>query len=164
MLNYNTYKEQLHNIVLNNGTKHKIINFVEGTIKDYPLKKISILKASFATLKDIEPEIAFNLIKGSIDDIQDRKFLKVFQKRLQEYVSLGLINNEEQRALNKKIILNDIVEHFLNEVQKDRDKAFDILDTKLEKYYYLKKTAITRILKQLSPNSMLYKKLKKEYR
>ena len=164
MLDYNTYKGQLNNIIVNNGTKNRIVDFVEETIKDYPLKKISILKASFATLKDIEPEIAFNLIKDSIDEIQDIKFLKVFQKRLQEYLALGFLTQNEQRILNKKIILNDIVESFLNELKIDTQKAFDTLDIKLEKYYYLKKTAITRILKRLDISSTSYKKLKEEYR
>jgi len=162
-MNYSNYKNELAQFS-KNASDDEVRDFIEINVKKYPHKTLSIIKASFAALKDDKPAISYAVTKEYINDIRDLKFLKVFKKRLNQYLDSGVIDEQEYKKIHKQLLLNDIVENFLEESQKDSFQAFENLDNKLEKYYYLKKTAVTRLLKRLDSGSDIYEKIKREYR
>jgi hypothetical protein len=162
-MQYNEFKEELEIMVKNNSDVAMIDDFILKTIKSFPLKKVSISKAVFSVLKDKNPRIAYNYIKEVVDEIRDEKFLNILKKRLVTYFENGLFDKNEFQKMNKKVILNIIIETFLKELKEDSEMAFYNLDSNLNKYYYLKVTVIKRLLKRLKKDSVFYTKLATEY-
>jgi len=161
-MTYHDYKNELSNQA-NYMKEAELLEFINNNIIENSMKKISIIKASFSVLKDSHPKIAYEIIKDNIDDIKDEKFLIIFQKRLKNYLDNKIISDKEFKQVNKKVILNLIVEKFLNQLLKNEDNALEELDRQFEKYYYLKNTAIKRILRRIPSNASAFKIIKEKY-
>ena len=166
-MRYNEYKEKLRDFISKTPSEKDVELFIEKHKNQDTKKKVSIAKASFSVLKDTNYLfISLLLTEDSIDHIKDIKFLNVMNKR-----SLVLLKNiqdntkkEQLKKVYKKIMLNLIVENFFQEVENNNiEDAISHFEADVTKYYYLKNTAIKRVLKRLDQDSSIYLTVKEKF-
>jgi len=166
-MNYINYKKELSNFISKMPTDKELKSFIENYKNLNPRKKVSIDKASFSVLKDTKYlYTSLLIIEDSIDDIKDIKFLNIMHKRTSALLKLlkDNIKKEQLKKIYKKIMLNLIVENFFQEVENNNiEDAISHFEEDVTKYYYLKNTAIKRVLKRLDQDSSIYLTVKEKF-